>query len=384
MPTETQDVRDTAAFATHEPRSSFAATLREVAQLNDRAKVTPGTDVREIATLGDAVFPTAYSTLREVADLDSASYPSVRYVADTRDLARVLSFISAEVVSTEDVREVALIHGRVVAPPTAGLHEVARLGDAIHWQGGPASLHEVARLRSHAWPSNPATLRELAKLDDALVAHLRSVVDVRETARLSDNVVALFRSEALLHEVALLDDAAFPRLTQRPVLHETFYADDRAVPPPAGRAYTCSILNWGMSEYQNYSFLTQAGNYGAGQNLWRLDASADYGKPIESWITTGRLDIGSSHGKRPAALYAAGRSAEPLILTVLGDVEGVLMSFDYKLELRDQTNYRNNKAILGKGFRSRYLQFKLQAVKYLGFRLLTAEVDLAESQRRVG
>src|SRR5207342_1280816 len=127
-------------------------------------------------------------------------------------------------------------------------------------------------------------------------------------------------------------------------LHETFYVDDRAGPPASGRAYTCHIINWGMSTYQNYPFLTQAANYAAGQNLWRLDAVDDYGKPIASWIMTPKVDIGTAHGKRPSVLYAAGSSLEPLTLTVYGDVDGVLKNFDYTLELRDQTNYRNNRA----------------------------------------
>jgi hypothetical protein len=222
-----------------------------------------------------------------------------------------------------------------------------------------------------------------------MVRHLRSIMVGREIGLLSDLAFPFFIARGdgtTLHEVAQLDDAISIRVMWNGgvPLHEVFYADDRAIPPPSGRAYTCSILTWGMSTYANYPFLTQASKYAAGQNLWRLDALDDYGTPLDAWLVTGAVDLGVSRGKRPSAIYVDGSSSAPLDVWVLGDVQGVQQGYTYTLDLRDQTNYRNNRALLGKGFRSRYLQFKLRANKYLGFRLLTAELDVAVSPRRVG
>jgi len=391
MATVTEIDREVAHFVTHEPRSKFSSVLREVALLHGEGKVTPGAVVREVAYLSDNVYPSAYSLLHEVAYLKDAVYPSVHREVDVREVAYLSDRIGSQNAIIVTLRDSAVILGRAVAAPTATLREVAQLGDDIFWQGGPASLREVAYLSDAAYPSHSSKLREVAYLSDDISSVHQQIVVLREIAYLSDAVDLQVRSNDNLREVAVLRGWATPRVVwgagannRDSVLHEIFYGDDRAIPPPSGRAFTCHIINWGMSEYANYPFLTQAKNFAAGQNLWRLDATQDYNKPVVAWITTGQLDLGVAAGKRPAAIYAAGSSYEPLIVTVTGDVDGQLASFNYVLELRDQRDYRNNKAILGKGFRSRYLQFKLLAPKYLGTRLLTAEVDLAASQRRVG
>lgn len=172
-------------------------------------------------------------------------------------------------------------------------------------------------------------------------------------------------------------------------------ADPPSSPPPSsppavvparpfgyGTAYTCSITSWGMSSFTNFPFQTMAGNYAAKENLWRLDANDDYGVPITSYIKTGVMDLGTSATKRLAAVYAAGSSDAPLSVSVTADVEGVRETYDYDLELRDQSDYRNNRALVGKGFRGRFVQFKIggTASKYV---LLTAEADVATSIRRL-
>lgn len=390
MAIDIEVTRDTAHFVTHEPRSSFASLLHELALLSDNAKVTPFANVREVARFGGAVYPSAYSVLHDVALLSDAVFPSLTYDVTTRDVFYASDAISAANRAFVQAHELAIVHGYAVTAPGAKLREVALLSDAIHWfSTGTQALREVARLSDAVYPSNAATLHDVALLDDAMLSHLRSIVVLREKALLSDATAPLFivrGTGTTLREVALLSDRALINVlwSGGAALHEVFYADDRAIPPPSGRAYTCSILTWGMSTYANYPFLTKASKYAAGQNLWRLDALDDYGTPLDAWLVTGAVDLGVARGKRPSAIYVDGSASAPLDVWVLGDVQGVQQGYTYTLDLRDQTNYRNNRALLGKGFRSRYLQFKLRATKYLGFRLLTAELDVAVSPRRVG
>jgi hypothetical protein len=391
MTIETEVTRDTAHFVTREPRSSFASLLHELFFVNDTAKVTPFANVHELARLDDHYTQSAYSLLHELAYLDDLSFPALRYIVVTRDRFRADDAISAVNHAVVVVHEVARLNDYTVAPPRGVLHETAQLGDRLSWfSTGTQALREVAKLKDAAYPHVAVVLHEVAQLDDTISRHVRNVIVLREVGQLGDAVYPhrIARgTDGALRDVFYASDRASVRVLwsgRGALLHEIFYADDRALPPPSGRAFTCSIVSWGMSSYANFPFLTQAGNYAAGQNLWRLDATTDYGLPIQSWILTGRVDLGTTHGKRPSALYAAGSCSEPLALTVYGDVGGALKSFDYTLDLRDQTNYRNNRAILGKGFRSRYLQFKLLAGKYTALRLLNAEVDIAASQRRVG
>jgi hypothetical protein len=391
MPLETEITRTTGYFHEREPRSIFSSVLRDTALLDDNCFVTPSANVREVALLSDAYEQSAYSVLHDTALISGTALPSLLYVVNTRDVFLISDVMSSRNVASVDVREDAVILGYANAPPSATLREVARLNDALSWfSTGVQTLREVGRLSDAVYPHVSVVLREVGQLGDAISSHLRNVALVREVALLNEIVTPRVYARGVgtsLRDVFYASDRASIVVTWAgggALLHEIGYFDDRALPPPTGRAYTCHILNWGLSVYANYPFTTQAGNFAAGQNLWRLDAPDDYGVPIRSWVKTGMLDIGTSHGKRPSALYAAGSSLAPLTVTVFGDVNGAYQSFDYALELRDQTNYRNNRTFLGKGFRSRYLQFKLGVPKYTAMRLLTAEVDLAASPRRVG
>lgn len=387
MTTETVTVRETAHFFTREPRSSFAAVLRETALLDDICTVVPGAKVRDTFYASDAYEQSAFSVLHDTVHAADNAYPNLTYYVTTRDVFRASDDTSWLNHAHVNAHETLVVHGTAKAPPSASLYEKARLDDAIHWfSSGFGALHETFRVRDAVYPHTSVVLREVVHADDALSSHLHSVIVLHERAQFDDVVFPHRIARSGLHEVFRVKDWATPIVIYRGgfALHEEFYADDRAMPPPNGRAYTAHIVNWGMSTYANYPFLTQARNFAAGQNLWRLDAVDDYGTPIASWITTGKLDIGTSHGKRPSAIYAAGSSLEPLTIVVTGDVNGALAEFTYTLNLRDQTNYRNNRAFLGKGFRSRYLQFKLSTVKYVNMHLLNAEVDVSVSPRRVG
>jgi hypothetical protein len=384
MTIETEVVRSTAYFHEREPSSRFAATLREVFLVNDSLFVTPSANVREVFLADDNVVQSAFSLLHEVARVHGIAIPSTRYTALAREVARFSDDLFGQRHATATLREVAHLLGRAVAPPTASLHEVARIfGRAAGGGTFAVTLREVFQADSHAYPTTSFRVREVLLIDDAVVPHNRSRATVHEVAHFTDAAWGVLLAREHLHEVFRANDHISARSTWRPLLREVFYADDRALPPPTGRAYTANILTFGMSTYLNYPFLTKAGNYAAGANLWRLDATTDYNTEIAAWVTTGKLDLGMARSKRPSAIYAAGSSLEPLTVTVTGDVNGQLAEFTYTLDLRDQTDYRNNRAFLGKGFRSRYLQFKLGTVKYLGFRLLNAEVDVAVSPRRV-
>lgn len=108
----------------------------------------------------------------------------------------------------------------------------------------------------------------------------------------------------------------------------------------------------------------------------------DHGTPISWHLTTGVLDFGMAEMKHISAVYVTGESEAPITATITGDVNGDKVSYDYPLEVRDQGDYRNNRAFIGKGFRSRFFQVKFGATD-INARLLTADADVAVTTRRM-
>lgn len=383
MTTETEVVREVAVFVEHEPRSRVATSLREVFLGNDAIVVTPYADVREVALLSDNYDYDLTPWLREVALLNDRVTYTFHPHRTERELAFLASAIYGQRVVTEEVRDTAELNDDYVANTGVNLREVALLKTDTALGLAISPPREVARLSSRAIGNTQAVVRDTFAGSSAISAVFHPTEVKREVALLGDTASNTLIHAVACREVATLNDRLTARDTARGTLRETAYLYDRAVLPNSGRAYTCSVITWGMSTFKNFPFLTIAGNLAAGENLWRLDASTDYGAPIESYIKTGILDMGASRSKRVTAVYAAGSADAPLTLTVTGDVDGAQASYDYTLDLRDQTKYRNNRALVGKGFRSRFVQFTLGTSGPTQYRLLNAETDVAISQRRV-
>lgn len=385
MATVTENVREVALLVEREPSSVWIfAPLREVAQLGESVTVTPATTQREVGQLNDSAVGAAFALLTEVAQLNDSSAGSTRRTRILREVAQFKSQALAQARITATLREVAQVNDTALFEAKLALRDTALLNDAVSPSTtARPTLRETAQLLSRHVVPVSFTVRDVATLNDA--AAPRSVARrlERDVAQLNDILIARVLQRAELRDVAQLSD----RITTivqggAAVLRDVAYLADNPVPPPYGRAYTCSIVTWGMSTLSNFKFTTMAGNFAAGQNLWRLDADDDYGTPISSHITTGVLDMGAAQNKRLTAVYVAGTADGELTLTVMGDVDGQKASYGYPLEVRDQNDYRNNRTLVGKGFRSRFVQFKIGATA-IKYRLLSAEADVSVTARRL-
>lgn len=385
MATVTQIQREVALLVEREPRNVWVfAPMRETALLNDTATVTPNVVEREVAQLGETASPKVIPRLRDVALLDDVLSGSVKRTRLLREVAQLKSRALSGVRLTDTLREVAELNDSVDFDFSVVLRDPALLDDAAYPRTlARTNMREVARLKSRAVVPIAVTVREVAQLDDLVLQRVKAKATERDTALLDDEATNRAMYRVVLRDTALLDDmVSSGGSTAIETLRDVAYLSDDAILPSQKRAYTCSIVNWGMSTFSNFAFSTMAGNFAAGANLWRLDADDDYGTPITSYIKTGVLDMGSDHAKRLSAVYAAGYSDAPLTLLVTGDVNGAKEEYEYEMELRDQEDYRNNRALVGKGFRSRFVQFQIQAtaVKY---KLLSAEADVSVTARRV-
>lgn len=385
MATVTQDVREVALLVEREPSNVWVfAPLREVAELNESTTVKPFTAQREVAQLNDSATGVSFALLTEIAQLDDLLAGSVRRVRTLREVAQFKSRAIPQVRVTATLREVAQVNDVALLRADLTLRDTALLNDTVSPSSRASpTLRETAQLLSrHATPAS-LTVRDTATLNDAAAPRNIAGRLERDVAQLNDILTARVLQRAELRDVAQLSDR-IATIVQggAAVLRDIAYLADNPSPPSYGRAYTCSIVTWGMSTLSNFKFTTMAGNFAAGQNLWRLDADDDYGAPISSHITTGVLDMGASQNKRLTAVYVAGTADDELTLTVIGDVDGQKASYNYPLEVRDQGDYRNNRTLIGKGFRSRFVQFKIGATA-IKYRLLSAEADVSVTARRL-
>lgn len=383
MATVTELVREVALLVEREPRSQFAFSDRETGQLNDYATVYPSALEHETAELNDYTSYRLYGRTRETAVLNDLATPNILISRTARETATFNDRTNAGVRIPETVIDSAELNDSISGRADVILHEFGRLNDAIYSSNHPTrTVHEVARFNDRVITPTGINVREIGLLTSYDVYAVRSSLTVRELGSLASNIDEALISANTLKDSAKLVDRAQLVAQMTGSLRDTAYLIDTPVPPPYGRAYTCSIITWGMSFFSNFPFRTMAGKFAAGENLWRLDADDDYGRPIRSHITTGISDMGSPNMKHISAIYVAGESDSPITVSVTADVDGVKETYDYELELRDHNDYRNNRCAVGKGFRSRYIQVRIGG-ENINYRLLAVDADVAVSERRV-
>lgn len=384
MPTVTEIHRETALLVELEPRSVFVfAPLREVALLDDTPTVTPFAIPREVALLNDSTTDKILPLLKETAQLNDTVTGSVLRTRIQREVARLLSREVHGVRVTHVERETGELNDATDYVVDAVLRDAATLDDTVTLAAFVRRvLSENAKLSGRAVAPVAFAVRDTAELNDQASPSRKTRLTVRDTAVLNDSSYVLAATVAVLRDTAELSDDTAIFQTHVALVRSVGYLLDNPVLTSYGRAYTCSIAGWGMSTFSNYAFKTMAGNFAAGANLWRLDATDDYGTPITSHITTGVMDMGASMTKRLSAIYVAGYSDTTLDVSVTADVNGEKDTYEYTLEARDQTNYRNNRALIGKGFRGRFVQVKIGGTN-ASYKLLAAEADVATSTRRV-
>ena len=383
MTTHTVDVRETAHFAPREPRNDFVFYMKEQLQLRTRLTIRASAVVRDTLRARESTRTRSYTVLRETARATSIISSAIQTSMKVRDTAYLDDQLSGGARAVILVKDSAQLNDRTAQHVKARLREVLTVADRPTIRATyAATLREKFQVTDKVTSARSFTVRDSLGAETAVYARVISVVQARDAATLRSRAVSVVAQLNKLRDTARLKSRASSALRSGAVVREVVYADSRAVPPAYGRAYTCSVITWGMSRFENFPFLTMTSKYAAGKNLWALNAPDDYGTPIDSHITTGVLDMGNSQLKRPTGVYAAGSSNAPLTVTVTGDVAGKKMSYDYTMELRDQMDYRNNRALIGKGFRSRFVQLRFKT-NTASYRLLNAELDVATTERRI-
>ncbi|MGB1650242.1 MAG: hypothetical protein ACPHEP_04390 [Acidimicrobiales bacterium] len=384
MATVVEDVLEVATLVEREPRSvwGFAPTT-DTAEMVDGVTLVAVSALREVGELNDSTEDKTTPIVTESVQVSDTVTPVVQAVRTVSETATAQDRVvgGARIAHTE--RDIAELNDSSTGAARISLRDVATLSDTTSpTQVMRRTLREVGELNDNIYWPLQVTASESAELNDSVEFAVRATHIEREVGTLNDSILETANNVISVRDTAELNDSTAVTLTTIAVLREVAYPSDIATPPTYGRAYTASVANWAMSTFSNFPFSTMAGNLAAGENLWRLDAADDYGTDITSTIKTGVIDFGSSRTKRLSALYVAGESNAPMDLSVTADVDGSQETYEYSLELRDQDNYRNNRALIGKGFRGRYAQFALSATA-VDFKVLSAEADTATSHRRL-
>lgn len=383
MSTVTEIVREVALLVEREPRSRLDFFMREVAQLNEIATVTPFVTTKDVALLNDAYVNNVTTALHDTALLNDIATATVTHSRVLREKASLSDTDRPSVRHTEVVHELTNINDAYAYDVKLVLRDIAKLNDVVSTSSLVSrSTREVARLKDAARPSTGMYWKESALVGDAYNIRVLNRVTVRESALISGTDVSQIKQLNILRESASLLSRLSSISQTSGDIREIAFVSDNPVAPAYGRAYTCSVITWGMSTYSNFPFLTMTNKFASGSNLWSLGASDDYGTPITWKLVTGMLDFGVPSLKHMSAVYVAGSASSPISVSIIGDVNGGNVVYDYDLELRDQSDYRNNRALIGKGFRSRFFQVKFGATD-INARLLTADADIAIATRRM-
>ena len=83
-------------------------------------------------------------------------------------------------------------------------------------------------------------------------------------------------------------------------------------------------------------------------------------------------------------MYFDGEADASLSIEVTADttVRGNVLKHEYKLPQRDQTSARTNRSSIGKGFVSRYYQFKIKS-EGVNYKLFDLEANVTKITRRI-
>ena len=127
-------------------------------------------------------------------------------------------------------------------------------------------------------------------------------------------------------------------------------------------AWTANTDTWGGSRYTNFEFNSLAVVDGVlmGANdagLWRLDAQDDDGEPILAHVQTDMQDYGAEQVKSAPLVYAGAATDGAMQLTVDAVIKGTPSFYTYTFEPRHADDFAPTRCKVGRGVRSRYLQF---------------------------
>lgn len=248
------------------------------------------------------------------------------------------------------------------------------LADRLH--AGEAWSHrrtdrwdDAARWGERWHGARQATLADSLRAGDTWGAQGRPIVVLRDQARLGE------RWTTQLQPLAKLADEVF-------VDERWLFAD------PATDAWTANTDTWGTSRYEDWpvNSLAEVDGvlYGATDaGLVRLDADDDAGAAIAARLTTGLHDLAGEANIHPRTLYAGATVDGQLQATVYHVTGRTPAEHTYTFEARPAADFAPQRVRLGRGIKSRYMQFTIANVAGADFTIDTLSLLGDPTTRRV-
>lgn len=155
------------------------------------------------------------------------------------------------------------------------------------------------------------------------------------------------------------------------------------MPGDVSEVWVVNAETGGSTRYENYSFNSFAKIKGEffgcrSDGIYQLDGDDDEGSPVQSMVSFGKQDFGTSALKRATNVYAGTSSGGKLFIKVL--VEGD----EYLYAARDSNGHLQQQRFdLGKGMRVNYFEFELYNADGDDFELASVEFAVVPLTRRI-
>lgn len=213
--------------------------------------------------------------------------------------------------------------------------------------------------------------------------------------RMADTARVGERWSARAEPIAVMRDRMRVAERWRPVREpmarwsDELFAEERYL--PGGRraqGWTANTDTWAMSRYEDWpihSLVAIDGVlYGAASDgLYRLDADDDAGAPIDAHFTTALTDQGGETPRHTRAVYAGATTPGQLRATVYHVTDRIPARVTYTFERRPADEFAPQRVKLGRGIKSRYLQFTIGNVAGADFLVDTLSLMADATSRRV-
>lgn len=207
---------------------------------------------------------------------------------------------------------------------------------------------------------------------------------VSSTASGASPLGAILIPTADAHSTAVALDA----LTLQAILHGSAYSHVGAAPvvPLEEDNHAVWVVNaetGASTRYENYPFNSFAFFDGAyygcrSDGIYRLDGDTDNGAPIQTMMSFGKRDFGTSALKQVTHVYAGLSSGGRLFLKTIVNGE----EFTYVARTASE-DLRQQRFDLGRGLRANYLEFELYNADGDDFELASVEFLVVPLNRRI-
>jgi len=299
-------------------------------------------------------------------------YESAQRMAIAEELHVSEAWLSQQIAVPVEVLHVVEAY-TPVRHPTASVSETARVSDKIKYarRGTFADMLHTGE----AWTAiSVARLADSGALTDRFTPVGSPRLTVSESARALGSFTPITLGVAVVRERAWLDEAYLP-----PAL------DNQA------DVWTANTDSFGMSRYTGWKLDSIAVHNGVlhgvdSAGLWRLNADDDAGTPIDGSITTGLDTLGSEQVKHPRMLYGWATVGVPagLLATIRDTTNGATSpTYTYTFESRFGDDVAPQRCALGRGLKTRYIQFTVGNVAGADFMLDALAVAVDPASRRV-